>query len=203
METKAAVVEEYRRASILTAARRVIAQRGLAGASMQAIAAEAGIAKGTLYLYFKDRDELMEHAVGDMFEELLGRCRDVLAAKRPLRETLRQLVRTSLEFFETNRDFLRVYLEVRSPDGEACVGARRRRRPQYRRYLEQLTETFAAAARRGEMRHLDPARVALFFAEGTSAALRERLEHRGRSNVEDLDWIVDLTMDGIGARRRA
>ncbi len=53
-ETKEALVEQYRRDTIECAAQRVIARRGLAGASMAAIAEEAGVAKGTLYLYFEE-----------------------------------------------------------------------------------------------------------------------------------------------------
>ena len=39
---------------------RVIARKGMAAATMQEIADEAGVAKGTIYLYFRDRDELVE-----------------------------------------------------------------------------------------------------------------------------------------------
>jgi AcrR family transcriptional regulator len=65
-ESKAALVEQYRRDTIQGAAQRVIARHGLAGASMSAIAEEAGVAKGTLYLYFEDRDDLLDQSAGRM-----------------------------------------------------------------------------------------------------------------------------------------
>lgn len=53
------LIEQLRVTSIQEAALRVISRRGLTATSMQAVAVEAGIAKGTIYLYFKDRDDLL------------------------------------------------------------------------------------------------------------------------------------------------
>lgn len=203
IQTKDAVVEDFRRRSIAEAARRVIAHRGLIGASMQAIAGEARVAKGTLYLYFKDRDELLEHAATGAFSELLERLQDVAHAGGPLPELLRTLVRTKVEFFDQNQDFLRVYVETRH-QGEVCgAGQRRRSRPQYQRYLELLSSVLRAAMARGEIKKLDPARLAAFLAEGVSAILLRRLSEPGRPAQQDVEWIVDLVLNGIAVPRRA
>ena len=199
-ETKEALVEQYRRDTIEGAAQRVIARRGLAGASMAAIAEEAGVAKGTLYLYFKDRDDLLDHAAGRIFDEVLERLKGVLAGGHPLRESLRELVLTKLAFFDANQEFLRAYMALRFGGG---TEASRHRRPRYARYVELLTEYLAAAIRRGEMKAFDPARVALFFAEGTSAILQRRLEETGRPPEEDVEWIVDLLLNGLCPGRRS
>ncbi len=201
-ETKEALVEQYRRDTIQCAAQRVIAQRGLAGTSMAAIAEEAGVAKGTLYLYFRDRDDLLDQAAGRIFDELLERLKGVLAGGRPLRESLRELVRTKLAFFDENQAFLRVYMALRLGGGDTARH-HRRRRSRYASYLEILTGYLAAATRRGEMRAFDPARVALFFAEGTSAILQRRLEETGRPPEEDVEWIVDLLLNGLCPGRRS
>jgi AcrR family transcriptional regulator len=200
-ETKESLVEEFRKDTILRAARHVIARRGLAGASMQAIADEAGVAKGTLYLYFRDRDELVDHTGSGIFEELLARVRIALDGERPLREGLRELVRTILEFFDANQELLRVLVATREPDEAACH--RRRRRPQYEQYLALLSRHFAGAVGRGEMKPLDTARVALFFAEGMRGILKQRLEERNRKAAEDVEWIVEMMVSGVAARKRA
>jgi len=199
-ESKAALVGEYRRETIERAARRVIARRGLGAASMQAIAAEAGVAKGTLYLYFRGRDDLLEHTAGHIFDDLLARAKAVLAEPRPLRARLAALVRTELEFFDAHRDFLRVLLAMQDV---ACDARRRRKRRQYARYLELLATQFDAAARRGEASAFPPERIALFFAEGKSAILRLRLQEPGRAVEEDAEWIVNLLLDGLCPRRRS
>ena len=200
-DSKRTVVERFRRDSILSAARHVIARQGRGGASMQAIADEAGVAKGTLYLYFRDRDELLQQTGDLVFDELLARLKAVLDEPRPLPESLRDLVRTKLEFFDENQDFLRVYMALRHSGDAAASRRRRRQAPPYARYLEMLTRYLGAAAARGEMKPFDPERVALFFAEGVSAILLHRLDGRERPRVEEADWIVDLLLNGLCPRR--
>jgi AcrR family transcriptional regulator len=58
MKTKQQVVTEFRRRAILDAARKVFARKGFADGIMDDIAAEAGLAKGTLYLYFGSKKEI-------------------------------------------------------------------------------------------------------------------------------------------------
>jgi len=201
VETKQELVEEFRRETMLKTARHVVARRGLAGASMQAIADEAGVAKGTLYLYFQDRDDLIEQAIGSVLDELMQAVRDELRPGRPLREALRGLVRTEFEFFDTHREFLRVYAELRAPEGTACE--RRWRRPQFARFLELLKAFLADAMRRGEMKPFDPGRVAFFVAEGLSSIMKRQLDERGRKGAEDAEWIVELLLDGMYQGTRA
>lgn len=200
-DPKHAVVERFRRDSILDAARHVIARKGRGGASMQAIADEAGVAKGTLYLYFRDRDDLLQHTGDLVFDELLVRLKAVLDQPRPLPESLHDLVRTKLEFFDENQDFLRVYMALRHAGDAAASRRRRRQAPQYAHYLEMLTRYLGAATVRGEMKSFDPERVALFFAEGVSAILLYRLDGPERPRVEEADWIVDLLLNGLCPRR--
>lgn len=50
------------RCQLLLAAMQVYAQKGVAGASLQDIAAAAGVASGTIYNYFSTREEVAEHA---------------------------------------------------------------------------------------------------------------------------------------------
>jgi AcrR family transcriptional regulator len=201
VETKQELVEEFRRETMLKAARHVVARRGLAGASMQSIADEAGVAKGTLYLYFEDRDDLIEQAIGSVLDELIQAVRTELRPGRPLREALHGLVRTEFEFFDTHREFLRVYAELRAPEGAACE--RRWRRPQFARFLELLRTFLADAMQRGEVKPFDPGRVAFFVAEGLSSIMRRQLDERGRKGAEDAEWIVELLLDGMCQGKRA
>src|SRR5204862_6721360 len=70
MKSKEEVVQEFRIHTIQEATMRVIARRGMTAATMQEIAEEAAVAKGTIYLYFKDRDELVEKTFDRAITEL-------------------------------------------------------------------------------------------------------------------------------------
>src|SRR3954453_22677342 len=59
--------------AMLAAAEQVFAEQGLHGASMQQIAERAGVAVGTLYNHFKDREALLDALRAQRRLELLGR----------------------------------------------------------------------------------------------------------------------------------
>jgi AcrR family transcriptional regulator len=199
-ESKEELVEGFRVHSIQDAAMRVIARKGPGAATMQDIADEAGIAKGTIYLYFRNREEVLEKTAESAFAELLSRLQTVLAEPGSLPDRLRALVRTKIEYFDAHQEFFRVYMAMRYPDG-VCSGERRKRRaerPQFSRYIERLTGFLSEAARRGEAKPLEPSRVALFLAEGVSAILVHRLSETPPPTREDeVEWIVELMLRGL------
>jgi AcrR family transcriptional regulator len=203
MQSKEAVVEAFRVRTIQEAALRVISRKGIAGATMQEIADEAHMAKGTLYLYFKNRDELIENTVELACVQLVERLHAVLAEPRPLVEQLRAMVQTKFAFFDTHREFFRIYMALRYPteEGRQAARARRLQRPQYTTHLEQLTAFFRRAIERGEMRDVDPGRVALFVAEGLTGVILARLTSESPPPTEaDVDWIVKMLLDGLACR---
>jgi AcrR family transcriptional regulator len=71
---------EARRQSILAAALTVFASHGFAAARLEDVAARAGVAKGTLYLYFRDKEALFEALVRSAVSPLLHHMRVVAAA---------------------------------------------------------------------------------------------------------------------------
>jgi TetR/AcrR family transcriptional regulator, mexJK operon transcriptional repressor len=78
-----------KRAAILNAAKRLFPARGLEGTSMDAIAAEAGVSKLTVYSHFSDKDTLFRAAVEARCEELLPSAFFELGGKgEPMRQRL-------------------------------------------------------------------------------------------------------------------
>src|SRR5262245_18491468 len=61
--SKAAVVTDFRRSQILDAARENFAKHGLAGTTVDGIAKRAGVAKGTVYLYYRSKDEILRQVL--------------------------------------------------------------------------------------------------------------------------------------------
>jgi TetR/AcrR family fatty acid metabolism transcriptional regulator len=56
---------------IIKAARELFAEKGYQGTSIKALAQKAKIATGTVYLYFANKEELIQFVVDEMFQELL------------------------------------------------------------------------------------------------------------------------------------
>jgi AcrR family transcriptional regulator len=203
MKSKEEVVQEFRIASIQEATLRVIARKGMAAATMQEIADEAGVAKGTIYLYFRDRDALVEKTFESAMAQLRERIDKALELNVPLEEKLRAMFGAQLAFFRENREFFRLYLSLRMPEGPPDRQRRQKRncQPQYRARVEKFAGVLEQAMARGEIRRMDAERLALFIMEGSTAVILERLtEESPPSEESDVESIVSFVLDGIRTR---
>jgi AcrR family transcriptional regulator len=108
-KSKQAVVSEFRCAEILKAASRVFGRRGFGGATVDEIAEAAGVAKGTLYLYFPSKREIylkvLRRGLALLIEET---ARNVAAAPAPA-DKIRAFIETRVRRAEESRDLIRMY----------------------------------------------------------------------------------------------
>jgi AcrR family transcriptional regulator len=104
--------EETNRA-VLGAAEAVFAAHGLSGVSMAQIAERAGVAVGTLYNHFRDRETLLAAVIDQRRGDLVARIDRRLEQLegRPFREQLQGYLDAIFEHFEEHRAFLRVAFE--------------------------------------------------------------------------------------------
>lgn len=203
LRSKEEVVQEFRIQSIQEATMRVIARKGMAAATVQEIADEAGVAKGTIYLYFRDRDELIEKTFEGSMAQLMARVDAVLDQDLPFDQKIRAILAAKLSFFSDNREFFRLYLTLRMPEGPASRHRRQKQtcHPQYRARAQKLAGVLKQAMDRGEIREVDPYRLALFIMEGSTAVILERLtEDSSPADAVDVDLMAGLVLDGIRKR---
>ncbi len=77
---------------ILDAAARVFGERGFAAARLDDVAAEAGVTKGTIYLYYKSKQELLKAVVRHfIIDQVSGRERDIAESDAPTADILRNI----------------------------------------------------------------------------------------------------------------
>lgn len=185
---------------------RVIARKGMAAATMQEIADEAGVAKGTIYLYFRDRDELVEKTFDSAMAQLGVEMDEALNREIPFEEKIRAVVAGQLAFFSENREFFRLYLSMRLPEGSPDRQRRQQAscQPRYRMRIDRFAGVLKDAMSRGEIRQADPHRTAVFIMEGSTAILTERLtEDSPPPHTADVDLIVGMILDGVRKRSDA
>lgn len=106
-------LKQVTRRELLETGRRLFAERGLYESRIEDLTQHAGIAKGTLYGYFHNKEELIEAVVTSGFSELLGSVHHAVQGARSHEEVLTRLVEAHLEFFERNPDLMRIFHQVR------------------------------------------------------------------------------------------
>jgi len=105
---------ERRRAEIVRAAVAVFAERGYFAARMREVAERAGVADGTLYLYFRGKEDLLVSLLEEYTRAFLVRARRDIAALTDPREKLRVVVERHLASLEADRALAYVFqIELR------------------------------------------------------------------------------------------
>jgi len=183
------------RDSLHEAAIRVITRKGLEGLTMDHVAREAGVAKGTLYLYFRSKQDLVASTIHTVLRPLADEMIALLDGPLPPEEKMRRLPLLHLGYFDRHRDFLCILLYERN--GTPSVG-RRRAATRYQKSLEKLTGVIREGIRLGIFRPLDAGKVAGMFAEASIAMIHQRLwrEHPGPLE-DDAALLAELFLDGL------
>ena len=187
-------LRETVRASILDAAEELIAKHGLHAAGLAQIAKRAGVAVGTLYNYFSDRDALIR----GLFESRRATLRPRLLAAisdgvdLAFEPRLRGFVRAVLEAFESQRSFFKLAIENEhlKPSGSTT--------PQD--LLAGVRDIVAAGIREGVISR----EKAELLPLAITATLKSVAVHRiqaGGELASDADAIVEIMLDGTRSAR--
>jgi TetR/AcrR family fatty acid metabolism transcriptional regulator len=202
-QTKESLIEEFRIQTIQEAAMRVIAKKGISAATMNEIADEAGIAKGTIYLYFQNRDELLDKVAEFAISKLNTRLVEACAGAQGFDKQFRAMVETAMEFFDANSQFFRVYASARFPEAQAHPSHLEcRRNERMEAHLQYVAQFLEQGMRDGKIRAADPTRLAIFLIEAVNSIIMLRLgEDTPPPLANDVDWIMSTILDGISKKR--
>jgi len=109
------VQKEAKKRQILQASLEVFAGKGYDPAVLDEVAARANIAKGTLYLYFKDKEDLYINTVFRFFDLLEAEILDNLRPDMDPVELLRGVAASQLRFFVRHKNYIRFTITSLNP----------------------------------------------------------------------------------------
>ena len=188
-----------KRAAILRAAIDVFADRGYFNAQVADVARAAGVAAGTVYLYFKSKDDLLVSIFERSMRESLTAGREAVADLSDPRERLRRLARGHLARLGSDRNLAIVFqVELR----QSTKFMERFSSSHLRDYLGLIREAIADGQRSGVFRDDIKATVAakMLFGALDEMATNWILSKRRYSLESDADAVVDLFINGARAR---
>ena len=177
----------------------VFKNRRLHEVTLEEIARRADIGKGTIYLYFADKEDLIFQSAVEGFDDMCGLIRAIAGEGAPFRERLMRACDRIVVFFRERRPLFRIVLSEgeRAMEGDGA-GLRQRWRERRRGMTDAVAAVIAEGIAAGEVRTDVPAGV---LAEYLLSMLRARsweLEDWPESERSHVT-VVDLFLNG--ARR--
>jgi len=109
IDTKASSMELDKSIRILRAAESVFAEKGYIQATISEIAKIANVSEGTIYEYFKNKDDLLFSIPEQRFQEHIAKLDEIFELKTPLRK-LRRFIRYHFYLYMTEPNFVKVFL---------------------------------------------------------------------------------------------
>ncbi|MEP7013534.1 MAG: TetR/AcrR family transcriptional regulator [Acidobacteriota bacterium] len=199
--TKKDVLAEFRQAEILAAAQGVFAEKGFAGASVDEIAQAAGVAKGTIYLYYPSKRDIYFAALREGLSALAAKTQEKVWGAETLHDKIRAYVETKLRYCDEHRDFFKIYF---AELGNMVTQHETRDSGFEKVFLDQvalLEDAIRLGESLGEARDLPARYVAFAIANLTRGAVTQRLVGWTEGSIErEVELLVDLAWKGISSQ---
>jgi len=188
-----------KRESILRAATRVFARNGYFNSKVADIARAAGVADGTVYLYFKSKEEILHSIFDQNMAEAIAADRKLIDKLRDPREKLRRIATLHLERLGADRDLAVVFqVELRGStkfmEEFSAAG--------FAEYLGLLRAIFEEGQRAGVFRKELNAKVAakIFFGALDEMATNWIISKRSYKLEPMADVVMDVFLNGVSGK---
>ena len=189
-----------KREAILRAATRVFARNGYFNSKVADIASAAGVADGTVYLYFKSKEEILHSIFDRGVDNAITEARQQLEAISDPREKLRRIAHLHLERLGADRDLAVVFqVELRAStkfmEEFSAAG--------FAEYLGLIRSTFEEGQRAGVFRTELNAKVVskILFGALDEMATNWILSRRRYKLAPMADQVLDIFLNGVSAER--
>lgn len=106
--------KEQRRDSILEAAGQVFGRDGYNSTTLESVADEAEISKATIYLYFKNKEDLFFTVIEEKFLDHIDSMRSVLAEAKSLEDTIQRMVNFDIRYVQEHHTYFLLMMHEHS-----------------------------------------------------------------------------------------
>ncbi len=184
--------KEHRKEEILDAAQKVFFEKGLATATMDEIAEVAELSKGTLYLYYKSKEDIYLAVMMRGMEKLYGRLEPIVASNDSTIQKLVKFGESYKEYFHSDRKFFGMFHFLQAPQFHKQVSDEMKQacNIESKRMWDLFIGLLRHGMEEGKFRSdLNPVEVAIILWSSATALLL-RLDSEGEAWKEQLN--IDL-----------
>jgi len=180
---------------IFESAIKIFSKSGYRGATMDDIAENAGLAKGTLYYHFASKEEIFNFIVEEGLKILQNQVIEVQSINITPIEKLIKICRIQLTFLYGYTDFFKIVMSQ-------LWGNENRQdelRQKLRKYINEIETNIKIAMDNGQIKKGDTELMAFqFFGSLCSSAIYESI-HIEKIDLEDIiDSTIKFTLKGLG-----
>ena len=170
---KADVVTDFRRGQVIAAARERFTKHGITGTTMDGIAQAAGVAKGTVYLYYKSKEEIFRQILEEDVSQFQDETVPPIGGPGDVEHKLDAFFLGVLGFFDRKKDFCEhAIFEMGS---EVRKKAMQRFEVVFKAQVEAWSALLTAAQRDGLIDPLDAHATAVLIVGAASGLAKQRL----------------------------
>ena len=188
------------RQEVLEVALQLFSEKGYHNVSMHEIAREAEFAIGTLYKFFRNKEDLYNALILQLSDRFYAAITEVIASDAPEIEKLQTYVRVKGELFRNNLAAIRLYFEeTRGARFKAMAGTEREIRKRHQSVLLSLAGIFERGMNRKRFRRIAaPFHLALALDSMANAFLFHWIEDPQRNPYpEDPGTILNILFKGL------
>lgn len=178
-----------RKRLIINAATESFSQYGYKATTMDQVAKRANVGKGTIYTFFKNKEELFNEIMMSLLDDMKKAAEQVIQQERSFKENVHQSLYSMLEFRIEHQLTIKLFQENRdigTPIVQSAMGK-----------MEEMILTFikqkiVAAIEKGEIRTCDPDLTAFVFLKLYIALIFDWEKQHEALTEEDIANLFDL-----------
>jgi AcrR family transcriptional regulator len=189
-----------KRQAILDQAIRTFAELGFRGTDVQVIADGAGVGKGTVYRYFRSKQELFWATTYEVLERMERHMFEAMEAVEDAQAKLRASAMAYAQFFLANPEYLRLFLqdlaEFRGSGPES-------HREHHEKMIGRMGEILQQGIDAGRLRPVDPRQTTIGLGSLLFGATVLGSHLNSVPVAEMTEYAVDIFLRGISAEQRS
>lgn len=196
-------VNQEKRMEILKAAVDLFSERGFERTTVDEIAARANVGKGTIYLYFANKEQIFIAIIESGIQYIVNSMDEILSQSGDFHQRFQEMFRQHLQFAEDHRKFYQLFLKeglnlkfIGDKESQARI------MKLHQKIHQQLTQLIQIGIDQNQIRIGDPSIFAFALSGIMSHSCFQWLtEKENGSLLEQMPVIIDLYLNGVGKKQ--